>query len=60
MACNKYCDCQYCSKDNNCPLDHMGDGNPWCGKFECMSDNCKRTECISYEEELEEVINGRY
>lgn len=54
MACNKYCDCFYCAKDENCPLDHYGDGSPYCKEFECNYAYCKRTECISYEDQLEE------
>lgn len=42
-------------KDYHCPYDHMGDGSPWCREFKCTVDNCKRYECISYEEELFEM-----
>lgn len=52
MACNKYCDCSYCSNDKNCPLEHYGDGSAYCGKFQCNYENCKGNECISYEEQL--------
>ena len=55
MACEKYTNCKYCRKDYHCPCDHMGDGSPWCGEFQCIVDNCKRYECISYEEELFEM-----
>lgn len=55
MACEIYCNCEHCDNDLNCPLDHMGDGSPWCGKFLCTHQKCVRTECISYEEMLEEV-----
>ena len=55
MACEKYTNCEYCRKDYHCPYDHMGDGSPWCGEFQCTVDNCKRYECISYEEELFEI-----
>lgn len=34
----------------------MGDGSPWCRKFRCTVDNCKKYECISYEEEAISVI----
>lgn len=51
MACEKYTNCEYCRKDYHCPYDHMGDGSPWCKEFQCTIDNCKRYECISYEEE---------
>jgi hypothetical protein len=33
----------------------MGDGSPWCKEFQCTIDNCKKYECISYEEELFEI-----
>ena len=49
MACEKYTNCEYCRKDYHCPYDHMGDGSPWCREFQCIVDNCKRYECISYE-----------
>lgn len=55
MACEKYTNCEYCRKDYHCPYDHMGDGSPWCRKFRCTVDNCKKYECISYEEELFEI-----
>ena len=55
MACEKYTNCEYCKKDYHCPCDHMGDGSPWCGEFQCTVDNCKRYECISYAEELFEM-----
>lgn len=55
MACEKYTNCEYCRKDYHCPYDHMGDVSPWCGEFQCTVDNCKRYECISYEEELFEM-----
>ena len=53
MACDKYYNCTHCAKDDNCPLDHYGDGTPFCREFQCNEANCKRTECISYEEEME-------
>ena len=49
MACEKYTNCEYCKKDYNCPY------NAWCGEFQCTVDNCKRYECISYEEKLFEM-----
>lgn len=55
MACEKYTRCEYCDNDFHCPYDHMGDGSPWCKEFQCIVDNCKRYECISYEEELFEM-----
>ena len=55
MACEKYTNCEYCRKDYHCPYDHMGDGSPWGRKFRCTVDNCKKYECISYEEELFEM-----
>lgn len=30
---------------------HVG----WCKEFQCTIDNCKKYECISYEEELFEI-----
>lgn len=54
MVCEKYCDCFYCIKDENCPFDHYGDGSPYCREFECNYAYCKRTECMSYEDQLED------
>lgn len=51
--CNYYNNCGYCALDHECPYDHMGDGQPFCGKFACAVDECKRSVCISYEEEIE-------
>ena len=50
--CDYYNNCGYCALDHECPYDHMGDGKPFCGKFACNVDECKRIICISYEEEL--------
>lgn len=50
MACEKYCVCEYCTYNNDCPYYHYGDGSAYCGKFECEYEECKRKECISYEE----------
>ena len=36
-------------------MDSEADGSPWCREFQCTVDNCKRYECISYEEELFEI-----
>lgn len=56
MVCDKYCNCEYCaSNDEGCPLDHLGDGSAYCGKFQCNVVDCKRTECISYEDQLGEL-----
>ena len=55
MACEKYTNCEYCRKDYHCSYDHIGNGSPWCREFQCTIDNCKRYECISYEEELFEM-----
>ena len=55
MACEKYTNCEYCRKDYHYTYNHIGDGSPWCGEFQCTVDNCKRYECISYEEELFEM-----
>lgn len=49
MACEKYTNCEYCKKDYHCH------GSRWCREFQCTVDNCKRYECISYEEELFEM-----
>lgn len=48
--CEYYCNCNYCANDSEC--DHMGDGKPFCGSFACNVDECKRSVCISYEEEM--------
>lgn len=36
------------------PLDHYGDRSPYCKEFECNYAYCKRAECLSYEDQLEE------
>ena len=53
MACEKYTNCEYCRKDYHCTYDHMGDVSPWCREFQWTVDDCKRYECISYEELFE-------
>lgn len=53
MACKYYNNCESCGNNENCPLGHMGDGSPFCRKFVCNVDECKRTTCISLEEEMD-------
>lgn len=48
--CDKYCNCDYCSFDKSLCM-YIGDGSPFCGDFQCTVENCKRFQCISYEEE---------
>ena len=57
MACKYYVNCENCANNNDCPSDHYGDGSPWCGDFTCIVEDCKRTECISYEEQLFEYMD---
>lgn len=57
MSCKKYCECNFCIKNSNCLYEHMGDGSPWCREFECTVQDCKRSECISYDEVLSEYMN---
>lgn len=53
MACEKYCECKFCAKNEDCPLDHYGDGTAYCGKFSCTVKDCRRFECISIEEQMD-------
>lgn len=56
MACEKYTNCNNCVNENNCKYDYRGDGSCWCNDFRCTEKECKRKECISYEEQLNEVM----
>ena len=51
--CQYYCRCDCCAADKS-ECEEMGDGTPFCHYFQCTmsSDQCKRFECISYEEEF--------
>jgi hypothetical protein len=53
MICEKYCCCSSCVNNDNCPLEHYGDGSPFCGEFNCNVMDCNRNECITYEDLLE-------
>lgn len=52
--CYKFCNCNFCSNNKNCPTDHYGDGSGYCRDFQCINVECKLTECITYEEQLTE------
>ena len=56
--CENYCNCSVCGSDKSECLE-MGDGSPFCHWFQCTVKDCKRPECISYEEEYD-VIRGDY
>lgn len=56
--CKNYCNCSVCGADKSECLE-MGDGTPFCHGFQCTVEDCKRSECISYEEEYD-VIRGDY
>lgn len=47
--CPKYCDCGFCGYDKS-ECEFLGDGSAFCSMFQCTVDDCRRFECISYEE----------
>ncbi len=53
MICERYSRCGACAKENNCPYDYMGDGEPFCGEFECTATDCKRESCMSDEDYMD-------
>lgn len=50
--CNYYARCEFCGADKM-ECEEMGDGSPLCSGFVCNVINCERSECITYEEELD-------
>jgi hypothetical protein len=50
--CGYFNNCEYCALEHECPYEHMGDGSPFCKKFACNVDECKRNTCISFDEEM--------
>lgn len=54
MTCNNYGKCEHCEFDSNCEVDHMrsSNGDAYCDKFSCTVDDCKKSICITEEEEI--------
>ena len=51
--CKNFNDCSFCYNEDNCPFEHIGTGDPFCGGFQCKVADCPSTrQCITYEEEL--------